>query len=340
MVIRMTFNKLKPYNQLPALPPSIDLETKAILKACIRANKALAELKGAGELIPNQAMLINAIPLQEAKTSSEIENIVTTQDELFKAELSGGKDANPNTKEVLRYRSALKLGYEALRKRPIGINHFRQICGTLLGRDVTVRKIPGTVIKNTTSGEVLYTPPMGERVILEKLAALEKYIYTEDEVDPLIRLALIHYQFEAIHPFHDGNGRTGRIINILYLVEKGLLNVPVLYLSRHIIQHKADYYSNLRKVTEEGKWEPWILFMLEAVEQTARWTTDKIRQIRVSFERTKEVCKSKMTGGAYSILWRFCTTSLIAGLMFWSRTVSPKDKRPRNTFVHWRAGKS
>lgn len=295
----MPFDRNKPYNDLPDLPPRADLETKPVLKACIAANRALAELKAAGEWIPDQGMLINAIPLQEAKASSEIENIVTTQDELFKAELNDGVNANPNAKEVLRYRSALWKGFKSLGDKPMGINLFRTVCGTILDNQADVRKIPGTVIKNAVTDEVLYTPPLGETVILDKLSALERYMHAADEVDPLIRLALIHYQFEAIHPFHDGNGRTGRIVNILYLVEKRLLSIPVLYLSHYIIEHKADYYSRLRGVTEEGRWEPWVLFMVRAIQETASGTTEKIRRIRESFEKTTELCRAQMSG-AYS----------------------------------------
>ena len=295
----MPFDRNKPYNDLPDLPPHADLETKPVLRACISAYRALAELKAAGEWIPDQGMLINAIPLQEAKASSEIENIVTTQDELFKAELNEGVDANPNAKEVLRYRTALWKGFNSLRDKPMGINLFRSVCGTILDNEADVRKISGTVIKNTSTHEVFYTPPLGEQVILDKLSALERYVHADDEVDPLIRLALIHYQFEAIHPFHDGNGRTGRIVNILYLVEKRLLSIPVLYLSRHIIEHKADYYLRLREVTEEGHWEPWVLFMLQAVRETASGTTEKIRRIRESFEKTTGICRAQMPG-AYS----------------------------------------
>jgi Fic family protein len=294
------FDPLKAYNELPALPPPIELETKPVLKACIRANQALAELKMAGELIPNQAMLINTIPLQEAQASSEIENIVTTQDQLFRADASGGKDADPSTKEVLRYRTALKKGFEALKKRPLSTNSFKDICGIIFEREVNVRKIPGTVIKNTQTGEVHYTPPEGEKVILDKLADFEKYLHLEDDIDPLVRLALIHYQFEAIHPFHDGNGRTGRILNILYLIEKNLLHVPVLYLSRYIIRNKAEYYSLLRAVTQDGQWEPWILYVLRAVDETARWTTRKIHEIRDSFHKTCQDCKEKLPSTIYS----------------------------------------
>jgi Fic family protein len=298
--LAMVFDPNKPYNELAALPPPIELETKVVLKACIRANQALAELKMAGELIPSQTMLINTIPLQEAQASSEIENIVTTQDQLFRADVSGGKDADPATKEVLRYRTALKNGYEALKKRPLTTNSFKQICQTIFAHEVDIRKVPGTVIKNTQTNEVLYTPPEGKKVILEKLADLERYIHSETDVDVLVRLALFHYQFEAIHPFHDGNGRTGRILNILYLVEKGLLHHPVLYLSRYIIRNKVEYYRCLRAVTEKAEWEPWVLYIINAVDETARWTTLKIHEIRDAFKKTCEECKSKLPSAIYS----------------------------------------
>jgi Fic family protein len=238
----MPFDPSKPYNDLPPLPPPIDLETKAVLKKAIGANRALAELKRAGDLIPNQAILINSIPLQEAKASSEIENIVTTSDALYRAAANETATIDSSTKEVLRYRTALKRGYDLLAERPLSTNLMIEVCSILRDTDIDVRKVPGTAIANQATGDVLYTPPEGESVIREKLYNLEEFMHAEDDLDPLIRLAVMHYQFEAIHPFHDGNGRTGRILNILYLVERGLLKIPVLYLSRYIIHNKSQYY--------------------------------------------------------------------------------------------------
>ena len=296
----MSFDPSQPYNDLPLLPPLVDLETKAVLKKCIAANRALAELKGAGDLIPNQAILINSIPLQEAKASSEIENIVTTSDALYRAAASETASVDSSTKEVLRYRTALKRGYDLLSERPLSVNLMIEVCRVLRDSDIDVRKVPGTAIANQTTGQVLYTPPQGEAVIREKLSNLEQYIHGVDNLDPLIRLAVMHYQFEAIHPFHDGNGRTGRILNILYLVEKGLLKIPVLYLSRHIILNKSPYYSLLREVTEQQAWEPWVLYMLTAVEETARWTCEKILAIRDLLEETVQFCREKLPGRVYS----------------------------------------
>ena len=280
----------KPYNSLPLLPllpATSDLETRAVLKACITARAALAELKQAADLIPNQTMLINTIPLLEAKDSSEIENIVTTTDRLFQ-HAQWEHQADPATKEALRYRSALYKGFQSLKDRPLCTATAVEICRTLKGVDLDIRKTPGTQLINDTTGEVIYTPPEGESNLREMLANWERFIHNQDDVDPLVRMAVGHYQFEAIHPFEDGNGRTGRVINILYLIQQDLLQLPILYLSRHIIANKSDYYKLLLNVTRDGSWEPWILFMLKAVEETSRWTTQKIAAIRNLSEHTTE----------------------------------------------------
>ena len=283
----------KPHNKLPSLPPVQDLESRAILKACINARAALAELKQAAGLIPNQTMLINTIPLLEAKDSSEIENIVTTTDKLFQ-HAQWENQADSATKEALRYRSALRKGYQSLKERPLCTVTAVEICRTLKGVDMDVRKTPGTQLVNDKTGEVIYTPPQGESVLRDMLANWERFIHNEEEIDPLIRMAVGHYQFEAIHPFIDGNGRTGRVINILYLIQKDLLQLPILYLSRHIIAHKADYYKLLLDVTKEEAWAPWILFMLKAVEETSRWTTDKIAAIRNLADHTTEFVRNRL----------------------------------------------
>ena len=277
----------KPHNQLPPLPPPQELETRSVLKACITARAALAELKQAAELIPNQTMLINTIPLLEAKDSSEIENIVTTTDKLFQhAQTDGHGQADPATKEALRYRSALHRGYQSLKERPLCTATAVEICRTLKAVDMDIRKTPGTQLGNDKTGEIIYTPPEGEVLLRDLLANWERFIHNEVDIDPLIRMAVAHYQFEAIHPFSDGNGRTGRVINILFLIQQDLLQLPILYLSRHIIQNKQDYYRLLLAVTKDHDWESWVLFMLKAVEDTSHWTTGKIGAIRKLAEHT------------------------------------------------------
>lgn len=275
----------QPYNDLPPLPPARDIETKAVLRRCITARAALAELKQAAELIPNQGVLINTLPLLEAKDSSEIENIVTTTDKLFQHAQSENL-ADPATKEALRYRTALYSGFRSLAQRPLCTATAVEICRTTKGVDMDIRRTPGTQLINDHSGDVIYTPPEGEALLRDKLANWERFLHNETHLDPLIRMAIGHYQFEAIHPFTDGNGRTGRILNILYLIQEGLLGLPILYLSRFIIARKNDYYTRLLDVTRKEDWEPWILFMLQAVEETAQWTTAKIAAVRALAEHT------------------------------------------------------
>jgi len=289
----MQWSPSKPYNELPLLPPSVELETKAVLKSCINARAALAELKQAADLIPNQAMLINTLPLLEAKDSSEIENIVTTSDKLFKF-AEHDDQADSATKEALRYRKALYEGWKALSKRPLNTNSAETICSQIKGVQMSVRKVPGTNLTNTATGETIYTPPVGETLLRSLLGNWEKLLHEQPELDPLIRMAVMHYQFEAIHPFTDGNGRTGRVLNILYLVQEELLNLPILYLSRYVIANKADYYTKLLAVTKNESWEDWLLYMLEAVRSTAIWTTQKISNIRRLADHTAEHVRSKL----------------------------------------------
>lgn len=284
-----SFDPAKPYNALPPLPPRVDLESRPILKACIGARAALAELKQAGGLIPNQAMLINTIPLLEAQASSEIENIVTTADRLFRyARDAYAAQADPATKEALRYRTALHRGHHALTKRPLSTATAVEVCRIIKGVALDVRRVPGTALVNDNTGTVIYTPPQGEALLRDLLANWERFLHDAGEIEPLVRMAVAHYQFEAIHPFTDGNGRTGRVLNLLFLVEQKLLDSPVLYLSHAIIRRKAEYYRLLQAVTTEGRWEEWILFMLAAVDETARWTTDRIRAIRELLNDTAE----------------------------------------------------
>jgi len=283
----------RPYNDLPRLPPARDLETKPVLKQCITARAALAELKQAAGLIPNPAMLINTLPLLEARASSEIENIVTTADRLFR-HLRADDGADPATKEALRYQKALLEGVSALKSRPLTTRTAESICTQIKGVEMTVRRVPGTALANDATGKVIYTPPEGEALIRDLLANWERYLHDEETIDPLIRMAAAHYQFEAIHPFTDGNGRTGRVLNSLFLVEKGLLPLPVLYLSRHIIANRADYHNLLLAVTRDDAWEPWLLYMLRAVGDTAAWTTAKIGAIRNLAAHTTEYARQKL----------------------------------------------
>jgi Fic family protein len=288
------FDPGRPHNALPALPPSADIESRSILKACVEARAALAGLKQAGGLIPNQAVLINTLPLMEAQASSEIENIVTIADTLFRQVQLDERTADPATKEALRYRTALRQGVASLQRRPVGTATAVEVCSTLMGREMEVRKIPGTVLRNEATGEVIYAPPVGEALLREKLANWEKFIHDEQSVDPLIRMAVAHYQFEAIHPFLDGNGRTGRLLNELMLIEQGLLDLPVLYLSRYVIRNRADYYRLLLAVTREAAWEGWILYVLRGVSETAAWTTGKIGALRALMSMATDHIRARL----------------------------------------------
>lgn len=252
------------------MPPKAEIETVEILKKTILASRALSELKGAITNLPNPTLFIDTIYLQEAQASSAIENIITTQDELFKASIADKKIENSATKEVIHYKDALWYGFQQLNKRQVlNTNLFISIMQIIKENQSGIRNTPGTKLTNPTTGQIIYTPPEGEDIIREKLKDLEDFIHSEDDIDPLIKLALIHYQFEAIHPFVDGNGRTGRIIILLYLKLTGLLDLPALYMSEYIITHKQDYYLSLKRVTEKGDWKSWILYMLDMVEDTA-----------------------------------------------------------------------
>ena len=282
----------KPYNGLPDLPPPIDIETKAILKRCVPARAAIAELRLAGELIPDQSVLINTIPLLETKDSLKIENIITTNDALFRAASLPDDHSDSNTKEAKLYRSALYSGLQSLKQRPLTTRTVIEVCSTIKGVDMDVRKTPGTALQNKETGEIIYTPPEGEHLLREKLKNWETFLNDDNDIDPLVRMAVLHYQFEAIHPFIDGNGRTGRVLNLLYLTQAGLLDIPTLYLSRYILKTKADYFSQLANVTYKAEWEAWIIYMLGAVETTANWTNQRIRAIRSLMDHTTEHIKT------------------------------------------------
>ncbi len=276
--------KMKQYSLKELPPPSDRLETTDILKIAISANKYLAELKGVSETIPNQSILINTLVLQEAKDSSEIENIITTHDEMYKAEIDSNSLSSSAAKEVQRYAQALIVGFEQVKEKQIlTSNQIIKIQEILEGNNAGFRKLPGTDLKNAATGEIIYTPPQDYEVITKFMKNLENYINDESlspDIDPLIKMAIIHHQFESIHPFYDGNGRTGRIINILYLVLNGLLDIPILYLSQYIIETKAQYYELLQAVRDKNDWESWILYILKGVEITAQQTIWLIHQIK------------------------------------------------------------
>jgi len=282
------FDRKKPYNDLPLLPPLQDLETKKVLLKTISASRALAQLNGAIINLPNPKLFLDTIYLQEAKASSEIENIITTNDDLFKSVIADKKYDNPATKEVVSYKEALWQGLERLETRPfIATNLCIEIVQCIKQNSSGIRVTPGTTLSNS-AGEVIYTPPSGENIIREKLANLEKFINQDDSLDPLIKMALMHYQFEAIHPFADGNGRTGRILLLLYLKMVKLLDIPAIFLSGYIIKNKTDYYKKLRNVTENNDWEGFILYILDMVEQTSNKSLIRLGQVLALMELTAE----------------------------------------------------
>lgn len=269
--------------KIPLLPLTIDIETKAILKKVASARSALAEMKGVAASIPNESILINTISLQEAKDSSAIENIITSHDDLYQSDFLTKNFKNLATKEVHNYVQASLLGFEIVKKQGfISNNHIIQTQAIIEENSAGFRKIPGTALKNEQTGEVIYTPPQHPEEIQKLMNNLEAFMNDNElsDLDPLVKMAIIHHQFESIHPFYDGNGRTGRIINILYLVKEGLLNIPILYLSRFINQNKVEYYRLLQKVRSENEWEEWILFILEGVQQTSLQAIEMIQGIK------------------------------------------------------------
>lgn len=288
------FDRKTPYNDLPLLPPDIDIETKNILRKTISAGRALAQLNGTLLNLPNPTLFLDTIYLQEAKASSEVENIITTNDELYKFFVAEKKIENTSTKEVLNYKEALWLGLEELKTKPfITTNLCIKIVQCIKQNNASIRVTPGTTLSNN-QGEVIYTPPSGETIIREKMANLERFVNEENDIDPLIKMALLHYQFEAIHPFADGNGRTGRILLLLYLKLSGLLEVPAIYLSEYIIQNKNDYYTKLRGVTESENWEDYILYMLDMIEQTSLKGLERLNLITNAIEEMTNEIKTKL----------------------------------------------
>lgn len=300
----MHFDPARPYNQLPDLPPKAELESAPVLKAITRAGRALAELKGRTHSIPNPTILLNTIALEEARLSSEIENIFTTNDELYQAVSAEGNGGNltPHAKEVLHYREALWHGMKVLRDRPfLSTNLALEIVNIIKQNNAGIRNLPGTKVQDNRTGKIIYTPPQSEDLLRRKLANLERFANDSGhDLDPLTRMAVAHYQFEAIHPFFDGNGRTGRILIILQLMMNRLLDIPILFLSRFIIAKKGQYYRSLRTVTQEGAWEEWLLFMLAAVESTAHGTTEKINAIHTLLAVTIEQARRVLPKSTFS----------------------------------------
>ena len=281
-------------NKIDMLPIEKDIETKRILKQLSRTSRALAELKGVAKTMPNQNILINAIMINEAKTSSSIENIVTTHDEIYKAMVKTN-DASPAAKEVADYRAAIWEGYTLIKEKDlINTNIIVKIQEKLEHNQAGIRCTPGTVIKNDTTGEIIYIPPQEKDEILKYMRNLEEYINNDDDmVDPLIKLAMIHYQFESIHPFYDGNGRTGRILNILYLILKDLIDAPILYLSKYIIRNKLEYYKLFQETRESGDFEDWIIYILVGIEEMAEETIITINKIRDEILTMKHELREK-----------------------------------------------
>lgn len=289
-----SFNKDQPYNNLPLLPPEADLNTKEILTKTIKASRALAQLNGAIRNLPNPGLFLDTLHLQEAKASSEIENIITTNDDLYKAVVADKKFDNPATKEVISYKEAIWLGINQLEKRPfITTNLCIELVQCIKQNTSGIRTTPGTTLTNNT-GEIIYTPPSGEQVIRQKMANLESFINEYDLADPLIKMAVAHYQFEAIHPFSDGNGRTGRILLLLQLKLEHLLDIPALFLSEYIIENKDKYYEGLRTVTERNDWSKFILYMLDMVETTATKGLYRLESIVQLMETTAQEIKEKL----------------------------------------------
>lgn len=295
------FNRRIPYNDLPALPPSVDIETKSILRKTITAGRALAQLKGTLMNLPNPTLFLDTIYLQEAKASSEVENIITSNDELYKSLVADRKMEDATTKEVLNYKEALWLGLEEIKTRPfITTNLCIKIVQCIKRNNASIRNTPGTALKNPL-GEVIYTPPAGESIIIEKLANLEKFINEpafstgeREAIDPLIKMAIMHYQFEAIHPFSDGNGRAGRILLLLYLKISGLLDTPAIYLSEYIMKNRSAYYTCLRNVTEQNDWENFILYMLDMIEVTSVKGLEQLNKITAAMDTTTDEIKKKL----------------------------------------------
>lgn len=288
------YNRNTPYNDLPLLPPQVDLETRAVLRKTISASRALAQLNGILVSLPNPGLFVDSIYIQEAKASSEVENIITTSDELYRSVAASRTVDHYPTKEVLNYNEALWLGMAELTARPfITTNLCIKLVQCIKRNKASIRNTPDTALKNTL-GEVMYTPPSGEDTIREKMANLERFINEENAYDPLIKMAVMHYQFEAIHPFSDGNGRTGRILLLLFLKQSGLLQTPAVYFSEYLMKHRNAYYTCLRNVTEKGDWESYLLYVLNMVEETSLSAMRRLNAIVNLMERTADEIKEQL----------------------------------------------
>ena len=322
----------EPFNNLPFLPPQTKfIETMPILRQLVKSSVMLAELKGLAHTLPNPQILLNAVIIKEARASSEIENIITTQDKLYEALSAKASQADAATKEVLRYREAMLKGFSILKKRGfININTIIEIQKTLEQNNAGIRKLPGTALKNAATGKVIYTPPNDYGIILDLLKNYEAYLNDHGEIPALITLAIQHYQFESIHPFYDGNGRTGRIINILHLILHGLLESPLLYLSHYIIENKKDYYRLLQEVRTKNNWEDWVLFILLGIEQTAVKTIAQIKEMNRLFLKTEVTIKKglqkKYNKELLEILFEhpYCKTEYITTRLNISRITAAK----------------
>jgi Fic family protein len=278
------------------LPPTNDIETKAVLKKTAEAHRYLAELKGVATSMPNQSILIDTLSLQEARESSAIENIVSTFDDVYQSNQRTLSFASSTAKEVHAYSKALLMGFELVKSQGLLTNNtILKIQEEIEQNKAGFRKLPGTTLKNEATGETVYEPPQDYETIVSLMTNLEAYMNDDglSDVDPLIKMAIIHHQFESIHPFYDGNGRTGRIVNLLYLIKNDLLSLPILYLSRYIIRHKAQYYALLQGVRDTGDWEPWILYMLNAVIHTAQSTIRVITEMSQAMQHYKQIIRSQ-----------------------------------------------
>lgn len=322
----------KPYNQLPVLPPPQEkIETVNVLRQLVKSSVALAELKGLAMTLPNPSILLNAVILKEARASSEIENVITTHDKLYQALSAKGIEPDSATKEVLRYREAALFGFNFIKQKGfLSTNAIISIQKILEENNAGIRKLPGTALRHTATNKVIYTPPDDHETILKLMGNLENYLNEQGDISPLIKMAVQHYQFESIHPFYDGNGRTGRIINILYIILNKLLETPILYLSDYIINNKSNYYRLLQEVRTKNKWEDWILYMLEGVEETSHETIAQIKSIQKLFITTQEKIK-KEAPKAYDkelieILFEhpYCKTEILTTRLKISRITASK----------------